>query len=118
MQKKQELQYNKKSQPLPPIQPGQAIRMKLPGNRKWSLGSCVEALPNCSYEVEVTGRCYHRNRRQLRTAETPPHTTLEDLPNNDVDVTSPINSQETTQPTRCRDNVTPEPVTQPVVQPV
>ena len=114
---KQELQYNKKSQLLPPIQPGEAIRMKLPGNRKWSLGSCVETLPNRSYEVEVTGRRYHRNRRQLRTAETPPHTTLEDLPNNDVDVTSPVNTQETTQPTRCRDDtsgVTPEPVTQPL----
>ena len=89
--------------------------MKLPGDTKWSLGSCVEALPNRSYEVEVTGRRYHRNRRQLRMAETPPHTTLEDLPNNDADVTSPVNSQETTQPTRCRDNVTPEPVTQPAV---
>ena len=48
---KQELQHNKKSQPLPPIQPGQAIRMKLPGDPKWSLGSCVKALPNHSYEV-------------------------------------------------------------------
>ena len=113
---KQELQYNKKSQTLPPIQPGQAIRMKLPGNTKWSLGSCVKALPNRSYEVEVTGRRYHCNRCQLRMAETPPHTTLEDLPNNDADVTSPVNSQETTQPTRCQDDtsgVTPEPVTQP-----
>ena len=47
-------------------------------------------------------------------AETPPHTTLEDLPNNDAEVTSPVNSQETTQPTHCRDDtsgVTPEPVT-------
>ena len=93
--------------------------MKLPGDKKWSLGSCVKALPNRSYEVEVAGRRYRRNRRHLRTTtEAPPHATLEDLPNNDADVTSPVNSQETTQPTRCRDNVTPEPVTQPVVQPV
>ena len=69
---KQELQYNKKSQLLPPIQPGRAIRMKLPGDTKWSLGSCVKALPNCSYEVEVTGCRYHRYRRQLRT-ERPKH---------------------------------------------
>ena len=69
--------------------------------------------------MEVAGRRYRRNRRNLRTTtEALPHATLEDLPNNDADVTSPVNSQETTQPTRCRDNVTPEPVTQPVVQPV
>jgi len=101
---KQELQYNKKSQRLPPIQPGRAIRMKLPGDTQWSLGSCIQALPNRSYEVEVVGRHYRHDRRQLRTtAEAPPHTRLEDLPNNDaneIDVTSTVNSQETTQPTR------------------
>ena len=67
--------------------------------------------------MEVAGRRYRRNRRQLRTtAEAPSHTTLEDLANNDADVTPPFNSQETTQPTHCRDDtsgVTPEPVTQP-----
>ena len=94
--------------------------MKLPGDTKWSLGSCVKATPNRSCEVEVASRRYRRNRRQLKnTAEAPPHTTLEDLPNNDaneIDATSPVNSQETTQPTRLRDDtsgVTPEPVTQP-----
>lgn len=99
---------------------GQVIRMKLPGVTKWSPGSCVKALPNHSYEVEVTGRLYRRNRCQLgTTAEVPPHTTLEDLPNNDaneIDVRSPIKSQKTTQPICRRDDtsgVTPEPVTQP-----
>ena len=114
---KQESQYNKKSKPLRPIQPGRAIRMKLPGGTKWSLGSCVKALPNCSYKVEVAGCCYRHNSRQLRTTvEAPPHTTLEDLPNNDAVVTSPVSSQETTQPTHRRGDttgVTPEPVTQP-----
>ena len=71
----QEQRYNKKSQPIAPLQPGRAIRMKLPGDTKWSLGSCVKILPNRSYEVEVAGRRYRRNRRQLRTtAETPPST--------------------------------------------
>lgn len=95
--------------------------MKLPGDTKWSLGSCVKALPNRSYKVEIAGRRYRRNRRQLRTtAEAPQHTRLEDLPNNDaneIDVTSPVNSQETTQqPIRRREEtsgVTPELGTQP-----
>jgi len=94
--------------------------MKLPGDTKWSSGSCVKALPNRSYEVEITGHHYRRNRCQLKTtAETPLHTTLEDVPNNDaneIDVRSPLNSQETTQPICPQDDtsgVTPKPVTQP-----
>lgn len=75
----QEQRYNSKSQPLTPLQPGRAIRMKLPGETKWSLGSCVKILPNRSYEVEVAGRHYRRNRRQLRTtAETPPPPSVEE----------------------------------------
>ena len=75
----QEQRYNSKSQPLTPLQPGQAIRMKLPGETKWSLGSCVKILPNRSYEVEVASRHYRRNRRQLRTtAETPPPPSVEE----------------------------------------
>ena len=47
--------------------------MKLPGDNKWSLGSCVKDLPNQSYEVEVAGCQYHHNRYHLRaTAEAPP----------------------------------------------
>lgn len=42
-----------KSHPRAAVQPGRAIRMKLPGDTKWSLGSCVKILPNRSYEVNV-----------------------------------------------------------------
>lgn len=49
----QEQRYNTKSQPLALLQPGRAIRIKLPGDTKWSLGSCVKILPNRSYEVDV-----------------------------------------------------------------
>lgn len=75
----QEQRYNSKSQPLTLLQPGRAIRMKLPGETKWSLGSCVKTLPNRSYEVEVAGGHYHRNRHQLRTtAKTPPPPSVEE----------------------------------------
>ena len=92
----QEQRYNKKSQPLPSLQPGQAIRMKLPGDPKWSLGSCVKVLRNRSYEVEVAGRCYRRNRRQLRTtAESPPPQPLEEnLLHDDHSAKSPSANQE------------------------
>ena len=51
---------------------GQAIRMKLPNATKWTLGMCTRILGNRSYEVEVSGRKYRRNRRQLRASQERP----------------------------------------------
>ena len=90
--KRQAQQYNKKFRPLEALKCGQAIRMRLPGREEWSLGTCMKALGNRSYEVEVCGRRYRRNRRQLRlTPETappmslveltPPESTLKPAPN-------------------------------------
>lgn len=73
-------QYNMKSQPLEPLRCGQAIRMRLPRKQEWTLGTCTRVLKNRSYEVEVCGRRYRRNRRQLRsTTETPPPINLQDI---------------------------------------
>ncbi|CAB4029631.1 Hypothetical predicted protein, partial [Paramuricea clavata] len=66
---KQARLYNKKCKPLEPLQSGCAIRMKLSGDNRWSLGTCVRALENRSFEVEVCGRRYRRNRRHLRATK-------------------------------------------------
>ena len=55
-------QYNKKCRPLEPLKCGQTIRMRLPGRQKWTLGTCTRVLKNRSYQVEVCGRHYRRNR--------------------------------------------------------
>ena len=48
--------------------------------QKWSLGVCTRFLGRRSYEVEVEGRTYHRNRRQLRsTPEPPPRNDAEEV---------------------------------------
>ena len=66
-------QYNRGIQNLAPLKAGDAIRMKLPGEKKWSLGHCTHPLGPRSYEVEVEGRHNCRNRRQVRsTLESPP----------------------------------------------
>lgn len=66
-------QYNRGIKNLPPLKAGDAIRMKLPGEKKWSLGHCTRPLGRRSYEVEVEGRRYRRNRRQVRsTLESTP----------------------------------------------
>ena len=80
--------YNKKCKPLEPLQSGCAIRMKLPGDNRWSLGTCVRALDNRSFEVEVCGRRYRRNRRHLRaTKEMAPPPNAKD---SQIELSEPI----------------------------
>ena len=86
----QKREYDKGSHKLPPLKPGQAVRMKLPGRNNWSLGSCITSLPNRSYEVEIAGRRYRRTKRHLRTTtETPLSTTPEQPEENDNNPEAP-----------------------------
>lgn len=79
---RQSRQYNKKHCPLQPLKHGHAIRMRLPNETKWTLGTCTNVLGNRSYEVEVSGRRYRRNRRHLRaTQEKPPPKATPFMPN-------------------------------------
>jgi hypothetical protein len=48
--------------------------MKLPVATKWNLGTCTRVLDNRLYEVDVSGRKYWRNRRQLRASQERPPT--------------------------------------------
>ena len=53
-------QYNRGIRNLAPLKAGHAIRMKLLGEKKWSLGHCTRPLGRRSYEVGVEGRHYRR----------------------------------------------------------
>ena len=59
-------QYNKSAHHLNPLAPGDAIRMKLPGQDTWTLGECTKKLSKRSYVVLVQGHTYRCNRRHLR----------------------------------------------------
>ena len=63
--KKQAFYYNKGAKPLREIKPHQAIRVKLPGERRWSRGMCKGKVAPRSYDVEVENHVYRRNRRHL-----------------------------------------------------
>ena len=63
--------YNKVSQTLPEIQPGEVVRLKLPGNSTWSQAICKGEVAPRSYEVECNGRTYRRNRKDLRPTSEP-----------------------------------------------
>lgn len=66
MQKtRQEIYYDRHVKQLRPIQPGQAVQMHLPGKDTWTPGTCLKTVGPQSYEVQVDGRTYRRNQRQL-----------------------------------------------------
>ena len=83
----QSMQFNRGTKNLPPLLVGDAVRMKLPGEQKWGLGVCTRSLGRRSYEVEVEGRTYRRNRRQLRSTPEP-------LPRNGAEEVIPTPAQE------------------------
>lgn len=68
---KQAFYYNRGSRPLDSISAVDAIRMRLPGRQEWSPGVCLKEFSPRSYLVDVGGRTYQRNHRQLlRMRET------------------------------------------------
>lgn len=68
---RQQHYYNKQAKPLDPISVGETVRMKLPGEKTWSSGTCTATAGPRSYRVQVGQTVYRRNRRQLIDAGEP-----------------------------------------------
>ena len=62
---RQRIYYDRHIKELKPIQPGQTIQMRQPGENTWTIGKCIKTAGPRSYEVQVGGSKYRRNRRQL-----------------------------------------------------
>lgn len=84
----QKQNFDKGSKELEPLNVGDTVRMKLPGQDKWSKGVCVEDLGRRSYKVIVNGTLYRRNRRQL--IKTPEQTRIDIDMDNDPETQQPI----------------------------
>ncbi|XP_044182657.1 uncharacterized protein LOC122963306 [Acropora millepora] len=69
---RQRYYYNKHTKPLQPILQGETVRMKLPGQKVWSAGTCLGPVGPRSYYVRINGSVYRRNRRQLVSSKEPP----------------------------------------------
>ena len=69
---RQRFYYDKHTKPLQPIHQGDTVRMRLPGQRTWSPGTCMGQVGPCSYEAKVGDSIYRRNRRQLVRSNEPP----------------------------------------------
>ena len=73
-------QLAKKASPLEPISVGDAVRVRLPGEKTWSPGTCTANAGQRSFRVQVGKAVYRRNRRQLiKTGESKKATLPEDM---------------------------------------
>ncbi|KAL9979611.1 hypothetical protein ACROYT_G017294 [Oculina patagonica] len=68
--------YKKQAKPLEPIRIGDTVRMKLPGEKTWSPGTCTATAGPRSFRVQVGNAVYRRNRRQLMKTGEPNEATL------------------------------------------
>ena len=80
--RRQSFYYNQHAHPLPPTNEGATVRMRLPGEKTWTPGTCTEQVDSRSYRVKVGWTVYRRNRRQLVCAGEQPHdeTSRDDAP--------------------------------------
>ena len=74
---KQQHYYDCQVKPLKPVEPGKAVRMRLPGESTWSSAVCNGLVGPWSYQVKAGGNVFARNRRQLITMD---HQSLQEVP--------------------------------------
>ena len=106
----QSFHYNQHARPLMPIDEGATARMRLPGEKTWTPGTCTEQVTSRSYRVKVGGTVYRRNRRQLVCAGEEPRNEM-----SRDDATSPPERDDA--PLSLSDRI-PETHSTPVVQDV
>ena len=70
--KRQQYYYNRHVKPLKPIAGGDTVRMRLPGEKRWSQGVCTGLVGPRSYGVRVGESQFVRNRRQLIRSDEQP----------------------------------------------
>ena len=106
---KQAHYYNRQARDLPPISVGEAVRLRLPGEKRWTAGICTGFRGPRSYIVRVGKTEYRRNRRHLiRSGEAPPTA----LPPLELPPQGAEEGQPTPPPTG--NMPAPEPVVEPV----
>ena len=86
MKQRQQFYYNKHAKPLKPIVPGETVRMKLPGQEKWSAGICKKKVDDRSCVIRMGNVEYRRNRKHLIATQEEPLPDVEDA----GDITPPV----------------------------
>ena len=76
---RQQHYYDRHVKPLKSIEPGNAVRMRLPGGSSWTTGVCNGLVGPRSYQVKVGGNVFTRNRRQLISMDHQPSREIPDI---------------------------------------
>ena len=86
---RQQQYYDRQVKHLKPIQTGEALRMRLPGESSWTAGVCRGLVDPRSYRVEVGDQVYTRNRRHLISVNKLAPPVMPDIeePSNDAGIT-------------------------------
>jgi transposase InsO family protein len=70
--KRQQYYYDRNAKPRKPVTPGETVRLKLPGQEKWTADTCTQQVDSRSYIVKVGDSEYRRNHKQLIQGQEPP----------------------------------------------
>ena len=62
---RQKKYYDRHEKPLKPINLGESVRVRLPGEKVWSPAECVGFAGQCSYLVKTGDAVYCRNHRAI-----------------------------------------------------
>lgn len=62
---KQAFYYNRQARDLPPITVGETVKLRLPGEKRWTTGTCTGTQGPRSYIIRAGETEYRRNRRHL-----------------------------------------------------
>ena len=64
---KQQLYFNKNAKDMAELKPGESVRVQLdPGKNVWKKGRVLKQVKKRSYEIDVHGNTYRRNRVHIR----------------------------------------------------
>ena len=116
MKRRQQHFYDKHTKPLQPIEPGQTVRMKLPGNSTWTAGTCIGEVGPRSYKVLIGDSIYRRNRRQLISPRNDDHQASPDRTPGDQTAPEDLETQLTPSGSSQETNLPSEPVETPMQQ--
>ena len=108
--------YDKHTKPLQPIEPGQTVRMKLPGNSTWTAGTCIGEVGPRSYKVQIGDSIYRQNRRQLISPRNDDHQASPDRTPGDQTAPEDLETQLTHSGSIQETNLPSEPVETPMQQ--
>ena len=106
---RQQHYYSKHAKPLHPIQPGETVRMKLPGQKTWTAGSCTGQTGPRSYDVKIGETVYRRNRRQLIRSKEPPIVDISEQEPSPSSIDIPPQQEQAEQPIDQACGTTPVP---------